>query len=135
MNYTDKEIEALARLAISPDSKNWDLFIAMPIEARVRAFDLWWERWEDAEFEHEVGDVEEIKEVLLAYIESTYQFLDLEIILLIGRTVYFSVEILTNDNNRIYDSMQQYHHNSTDKYPLDTILSDTYNAIKNHITQ
>jgi len=130
MNWTDKEIESLARLATSPDSKNWDLFMAMPIEARVMIFDWWWDRWEGAEFRKYTDQM---------FYEAIYRFLGLDIYLILGVMkpsvimvhVYYQNRV-TKQSSSIYCT---YIINNTDDLPLDRIKADIYNAIKNHITQ
>ena len=135
MNYSDREIEALARWAMSPDPVNWELFNSQPLEERLRAFDWWWDRWwYSSEFEHEASDAGYEEDIQLAWIQSKYFFLDVRILLYFGIATHFSVEVETIDSI-IYDSIQERDHNSTDDYPLDQIKNDIYNVIKSYITQ
>jgi len=130
MNYSDREIEALARWAMSPDPVNWELFNSQPLEERLRAFDWWWDRWEDMEF---VKDNWGSNDGLISFI-SNYYFLDLEICLRISPECNFNLDVYdwnVFDINHHYDEEI----NDTDDLPLDKIKSDIYNAIKNHITQ
>jgi hypothetical protein len=129
MNWTDQEIEALAQWAMSPDPVNWELFNSQPLEARLQAFDWWWDRWECMGFKRETSHAVTSESVQLAWSVSRYFFLDVKIFLYFGFATRFSVEVKSIDDT-IYNSVQKYFHNSTERYPLNLILADIYNAIK-----
>jgi len=129
MNYSDREIEALAQWAMSPDPVNWELFNSQPLEERLRFFDWWWDRWEGAEFRKYTDQM---------FYEAIYRFLGLDIYLILGVMkpsvimvhVYYQNRV-TKQSSSIYCT---YIINNTDDLPLDRIKADIYNAIKNHIT-
>jgi hypothetical protein len=129
MNYSDREIEALAQWAMSPDPVNCELFNSQPLEERLRAFDWWWERWEDAEFKSDNWTCDNGSMNFI----SNYYFLDLEICLRLSLDCFFHLDIYDCNVNDVHDYYEN-GINNTDDLPLDRIKADIYNAIKNHIT-
>jgi len=128
MNYTDREIEALAQWAMSPDPVNWELFNSQPLEERLRTFDWWWDRWEDAEF---------VKYTDQMFYEAIYRFLGLDIYLILAYSYpekWIQSYIFNKSTKENTTILYPDNTNNTDDLPLEQIKSDIYNAIKNHIT-
>ena len=129
MTYSDREIEALAQWAMSPDPVNWELFNSQPLEERLRVFDWWWERWEYMDFKVSNNSGCNLVGYSMAWLESYYTFIDITIVLNIGILTLFSVGVMGLLNLKFSEIK------NTDDLPLDRIKADIYKAIKNYITQ
>ena len=140
MALNNSETEALAQLAMSADSANWDLFMSYPLECRLQAFEWWWANLENHSSENrsfllQEGQYSEdynFVGLCNCHISSLYHFcceIDIHINLLHGFDVYI-------DSEEFFEGIYFCNPAPTpESIPLEKARLDIYNTIKNIISK
>jgi len=143
MTLNNSETEALAQLAMSADSANWDLFMSYPLECRLQAFEWWWANLENHSCENrswlvEAGEYSGTNNFIGLcnyHISSRYNFcckIDIDINLLYGFDVYIYIEEYSLYAYEGIDFRNPAP--TTESIPLEEVRLDIYNTIKNIIS-